>query len=692
MKARGFVSSTWEDLKPERKAVEDCLHSMQDTDFVGMEYFGSEPDTTREKSLNEMSRSDIYIGIFAHRYGSGITEEEYRKAREMEIPCLIYFKDEEEPVKPGYVENDPTKKNKLDALKSEICETHTISRFRSPDNLATRVAIDIHKLLNSGRLVSQPSLTQKRPENQYEAYMETGLIELEQGSLFVAEQNFKLALEESRKPDSKVSSGPPILKLAEVNQANSKYVNAERLFRQATEIFEDESNTEETINAKMGLAHLYLDWEKYEGTVRTENAIKLLDTIDIAALTPIQKGEFKFTEGEILIHQGRYPKAANILCEALDVVDKKSPLHLHIKKARAYAFFKNDDFEGARQEYEEALQLAESLNLPHEEMLIYQDLMFMEYGSGNITSSYRERRQRTREKTDNEYIRIERYHSIALSYLAKKDYRRAYTYLVREHRHYRKSGSLFDYGFLDNVASLYFESQDYGNALDCYIRLGETDKIEQVCGLIVQNIVEKQIVKLFRDLLEKLGNKPSVMEKTGVASTLGNLYEILPDELQDNIVEKLLELAGDEYSFIRNRDVKRTALKSLERYISQGIIPEKLISMVVDDLIEFSEHEVPFVREHVAKCFNALLDMVPENVQENVYEHLSKWYKREEHYRVKEVLEICITNLAYYFKSPWKKRLTGVLKEELLEKALTDKLKKFVKNCWKKFKSFLPNS
>jgi len=71
---RVFVNSTWEDLRPERQAVEDALDRLGET-YVGMENFGSRPETTREVSLAEVDRSDIYVGIFAHRYGSGIVTE-----------------------------------------------------------------------------------------------------------------------------------------------------------------------------------------------------------------------------------------------------------------------------------------------------------------------------------------------------------------------------------------------------------------------------------------------------------------------------------------------------------------------------------------------------------------------------------------------------------------------------------------
>jgi hypothetical protein len=92
--ARIFVSSTWLDLQPERQAVENAINRMSGGKFIGMEYFGSRPETNEGASLDEVDRADIYVGIIGGRYGSGITEKEYRRARERDLPCFIYFKDD----------------------------------------------------------------------------------------------------------------------------------------------------------------------------------------------------------------------------------------------------------------------------------------------------------------------------------------------------------------------------------------------------------------------------------------------------------------------------------------------------------------------------------------------------------------------------------------------------------------------
>lgn len=142
---RVFVSSTWLDLQPERTAVEKALQRLRaDNRFAGMEYFGSRDENTRRASLDEVDRSHIYVGIFAARYGSGITEDEYRRARQHNLPCFIYFKDEK-TITLDKVEKNSEQMAKLDKLKTELRQTHTVSDFISPDDLATKVLGDLSR-------------------------------------------------------------------------------------------------------------------------------------------------------------------------------------------------------------------------------------------------------------------------------------------------------------------------------------------------------------------------------------------------------------------------------------------------------------------------------------------------------------------------------------------------------------------
>jgi len=163
---RVFVSSTWQDLQPERNAVEKALHRMQNTTFRGMEYFGSRPETPQEVSLTEVDQSDVYVGIFAHRYGSGITEAEYRRAQERGIPCLIYLIDDNVPVLPSNLERESDKTARLDTLKQELKSHHTVSFFKNPDQLATQVVADLHNLFGSAPSVREEKPIQPSPKFQ----------------------------------------------------------------------------------------------------------------------------------------------------------------------------------------------------------------------------------------------------------------------------------------------------------------------------------------------------------------------------------------------------------------------------------------------------------------------------------------------------------------------------------------------
>src|SRR5262245_16614639 len=148
--AQVFVSSTWLDLQPERQAVEAALQRLHETKFVGMEYFGSRDETTRQTSLDEVDRSRIYVGIIAGRYGSGITEDEYRRAHEFSLPCFVYFKrdsDIHSDIRPEWLDSGPEKAATLLAFRQELQRNHIVSEFTSPGDLATRVTGDLHNWL-----------------------------------------------------------------------------------------------------------------------------------------------------------------------------------------------------------------------------------------------------------------------------------------------------------------------------------------------------------------------------------------------------------------------------------------------------------------------------------------------------------------------------------------------------------------
>ncbi len=146
---RCFVSSTWFDLQPERDAVETLLQRFRETKFIGMEYFGSRDETTRQVSVDEVDRSDLYVGVIGGRYGSGITEAEYDRAIERKLPCLIYFK-HEAAIEPEGRDQQPAEIENLRKFKDKIRDHvtgHTVAEFSGSNDLASRLASDLHNWL-----------------------------------------------------------------------------------------------------------------------------------------------------------------------------------------------------------------------------------------------------------------------------------------------------------------------------------------------------------------------------------------------------------------------------------------------------------------------------------------------------------------------------------------------------------------
>ena len=111
-----------------------------------MEYFGSRDESTHRATVDEVDRSQVYVGIFGGRYGSGITEAEYRRARERGLPCFLYFKDEA-IIPAGGRETDLKQADQLGTLKEELRRLHTILTFTTPDDLAAKVTADLHRWL-----------------------------------------------------------------------------------------------------------------------------------------------------------------------------------------------------------------------------------------------------------------------------------------------------------------------------------------------------------------------------------------------------------------------------------------------------------------------------------------------------------------------------------------------------------------
>jgi phosphoserine phosphatase len=160
MSNRVFVSSTFKDLEEYRKAVLDAIRQLGAVD-VAMEHFGAREERPLAECLRLIAdESDIFVGIYAHRYGfvpdgeaNSISEAEYDTASTKRKPRLIYLVDETIPWVPAYIDQGQAK-DKLDAFKGMLRKNHICGSFRSKDELAAKVAADLGRFLSEGTLPS----------------------------------------------------------------------------------------------------------------------------------------------------------------------------------------------------------------------------------------------------------------------------------------------------------------------------------------------------------------------------------------------------------------------------------------------------------------------------------------------------------------------------------------------------------
>lgn len=156
-----FISSTYEDLKDERRKVQDTILSMYHFP-IGMEMFSAGNEEQWEIIQETIDSSDYYVLIIGHRYGSVIekgefagisyTQKEFRYALNKKIPVLAFLIDDKVPVTPDKIEDNAVKKQKLKEFKDEVKDGRTVEWWTSPEDLAIRVMNALNKQINRGQM------------------------------------------------------------------------------------------------------------------------------------------------------------------------------------------------------------------------------------------------------------------------------------------------------------------------------------------------------------------------------------------------------------------------------------------------------------------------------------------------------------------------------------------------------------
>jgi len=155
MSANIYVSATFQDLKTYREAVKEAIRGLGHVD-IAMEYYVAEPTRPLVRCLNDVRRCDLYVGLFARRYGfvppgseRSITEQEYHAALKHGKDVLCFLLRDEVQWPAEFIDQGEAAR-KLKALRDEISVNYLTGFFSTPDELATRVSAAIVWTLQLG--------------------------------------------------------------------------------------------------------------------------------------------------------------------------------------------------------------------------------------------------------------------------------------------------------------------------------------------------------------------------------------------------------------------------------------------------------------------------------------------------------------------------------------------------------------
>ena len=146
-----FISSTYADLKEERRKILDIL-LMADCIPAGMEAFVASDVEQFEVIKKVIDLCDYYILIIGKRYGSineqtglSYTEMEYDYAKQLEIPVLVFALDESVEVTPDKMDFEQEKVEALQKFRQKALTNRLATIWKTESDLTSAVAISILK-------------------------------------------------------------------------------------------------------------------------------------------------------------------------------------------------------------------------------------------------------------------------------------------------------------------------------------------------------------------------------------------------------------------------------------------------------------------------------------------------------------------------------------------------------------------
>lgn len=135
-----MISSTARDLPEHRRMVLDACLRMGFRPIM-MDHLAGQDRSASEVSIGMVKDADVYLGIFAHAYGSNpdnddrsYTEIEFDEAVKLGIAVIPFFMNDDHPWPPRLVDKGE-KAEKLERLKEKVKKDRIVQWFGSPEDL-----------------------------------------------------------------------------------------------------------------------------------------------------------------------------------------------------------------------------------------------------------------------------------------------------------------------------------------------------------------------------------------------------------------------------------------------------------------------------------------------------------------------------------------------------------------------------
>lgn len=152
--AKVYLSSTFTDLSEHRQGVYRVLRQLGH-DVISMEDYTASGRAPKEKCLADVRECDLYIGIFAWRYGyvppdesKSITELEYRESVDAGKEPLIFLLQDDAPWSPSFVDRD---RGAIETLREDLKTSHMVQFFSTAEDLAAKVSVSVANVAAEGR-------------------------------------------------------------------------------------------------------------------------------------------------------------------------------------------------------------------------------------------------------------------------------------------------------------------------------------------------------------------------------------------------------------------------------------------------------------------------------------------------------------------------------------------------------------